>query len=54
MRFKVNEAVKQQLVTNKKAGFFLCASVEVILLVLHQEIINTGDQSKCVCMCVCV
>lgn len=47
MVYKVNEAIKQQLVTNKKAVwfFFLCNSVEVILLVLHQEIINTGDQS---------
>lgn len=47
---KVSEAGEQQLVTNKKPGYFLCASLGVTLLVLHEEIINTGDQSVCICI----
>lgn len=45
---KVSEAGEQQLVTNKNPGHFLCTSLGVTLLVLHEEIINVGDLGMCI------
>lgn len=49
---KLSEAGEQQLVTDEKPGYFLCASlgVPLLVLVLHEEIINIGGQSVWICI----